>query len=505
MTLAHSSFRLSMYMLAVLPATIRAFIGIRAPLRFSTVTSRAPVLLLQKSRGDGARFQTSFSVSALFSTTGPVVQNERPPRREKRPRSKPETTTEFIRPVSVTPMKFANVKPCEISQVPELAFDMIIDVRTPAEFEIDHIPGSVNYPVLDNDERIIIGTLHNGNVFEARRRGAALISRHVADLLENEFKHQPKTWRPLIVCWRGGLRSGSLAMVLAQVGWQVHQLTGGYKAYRKELMEVLPVLCEKSIFKIISAPTGSGKTHFLGALKRAGHQVIDLEGLANHRGSVLGNVPGSKQPSQRLFDTRLLLALKQLDLSKPIYLESESRKIGSVALPDVLYKRMHQSECLFLDVPKSERVKGLLIDYIYFIENPKELMIQLGFLAEYRGVEKLKEWDNLVQDKNFSELVFQLLDLHYDPLYWKSLRKNYPHIDNRELTQQLVVTNLSSSSLDEAVTRIENMNFKYPIDNISLLSDDNFENNEDESDSDRKNIEVEVEVEGDSNDLDIFG
>lgn len=448
-------------MLAVLPASLRAFIGVRIFSRSNHVIHTAGTPFISSCKPFGPRLYSTFSESTIFSTD--KDSHDKKPRKEKRPRSKPVTTLDGQRPVAATPLKFANVKPCDISQITELAFDMIIDVRTPAEFEIDHIPGSVNHPVLDNDERIIIGTLHNGNVFEARRRGAALISRHVADLLENEFKDQPKNWRPLIVCWRGGLRSGSLAIVLAQVGWQVHQLTGGYKSYRRELMEVLPVLCETCILKIVSAPTGSGKTHFLGALKRAGKQVIDLEGLAAHRGSVLGNIPGEKQPSQRLFDTRLLLAFKELDITKPIYIESESRKIGSIALPEQLSKRMHESECLFLDVPKSERVKVLLVDYLYFIENPVELMKQLSYLAEYRGVEKLEEWDNLVKKGDFAELVLQLLDLHYDPLYWKSLRKNYPQIDNREITQQLIVDILSPESLDVAVTRIEDRNYEYPV------------------------------------------
>lgn len=457
-------------MLAFLPASLRAFVGPHTFWRLAKVTPEAVGNFRPHKQSSGSRSCSIFSESTLHSTDHQSYDKK--PRKEKRPRSKQEITNNFQKPIAPAPLKIANVKPCDISQINELAFDMIIDVRTPAEFEIDHIPGSVNHPVLDNDERITIGTLHNGNVFEARRRGAALISRRIADLLENEFKDQPKNWRPLIVCWRGGLRSGSLAIVLAQVGWQVHQLTGGYKSYRRELMEILPVLCETCILKIVSAPTGSGKTHFLGALKRAGKQVIDLEALASHRGSVLGNIPGEKQPSQRLFDTRLLLAFKELDITKPIYIESESRKIGSVALPEQLSRRMHESQCLFLDVPKSERVKVLLIDYLYFIENPIELLKQLSYLAEYRGVEKLEEWNSLVKKGDFGELVLQLLDLHYDPLYWKSLRKNYPQIDNREVTQQLIVNTLSSESLDEAVTRIEETDYQYPIsDEVSVVVD----------------------------------
>lgn len=374
-------------------------------------------------------------------------------KKEKRKRTKPEITSDTQRP-AIVPLKFANVKSADILDLAELDFDAVIDVRTPAEYEIDHIPGSVNYPVLDNDERIIIGTLHNGNVFEARRRGAALISRHVAELLETEFQHMPKTWRPLIYCWRGGLRSGSLAIVLAQVGWQVHQLNGGYKSYRRNLMDTLPALCQKLILKVVSAPTGSGKTHFLAALERAGKQIIDLEDLAGHRGSVLGGVPGEPQPSQRMFDTRLLVALQKLDINLPIYIESESRKIGNIALPEALFHRMHESECLVLDVPQSERVKGLCIDYKFYVENPEVLISHLSHLSDLRSKEQLDDWSTLARSGQFPRLVQQLLEIHYDPLYWKSLRRNYPQIDDVSVSQHIAVSSLEPSSLDEAVSRI---------------------------------------------------
>jgi tRNA 2-selenouridine synthase len=387
-------------------------------------------------------------------------------RKEKRARTKPELVSNTLRP-PIIPLKFANVKSAQIFELPDLNFDTVIDVRTPAEYEIDHIPGSINCPVLNNEERVIIGTLHNGNNFEARRQGAALISRHVAELLENEFKDKPKTWRPLIYCWRGGLRSGSLAIVMAQVGWQVYQLNGGYKSYRTNLMEILPVLCEKCILKVVSAPTGSGKTHFLAALKRAGKQVIDLESLAEHRGSVLGDLPGQKQPSQRLFDTRLLVELQKLDLEKPIYIESESRKIGNIALPQALIDRMHDSECVVLEVSLSDRVNGLCEDYKFFCENPEILIKQLTYLSNIRSKDQLDEWASLARSGLFPELVRQLLEVHYDPLYWKSLRKNYPQIDDEMISQKIRASGISPSSLDDAVSKIvEKDNVRTLIDNF---------------------------------------
>jgi tRNA 2-selenouridine synthase len=211
------------------------------------------------------------------------------PRNRDRPSAEEDETNQLgHRPVK-DEIKMLRPKPVCITQFSDYKFNTVIDVRSPAEFEIDHIPGSINCPVLNNEERIIIGTLHKESPFEARRLGAAIISRNVANILENELSTYQKNWKPLIYCWRGGLRSGSLAIVMAQVGWPVHQLINGYKSYRHEVLRLLPLLSERCKIVIISGPTGSGKTHFLYALQRGGRQVLDLEGLACHRGSVLGN------------------------------------------------------------------------------------------------------------------------------------------------------------------------------------------------------------------------
>ena len=449
-------------MLFIISSTVKAFRN-----HLTRVSCAIESRMTASTTIDPDRFSLAASTSDSLQSDGVKPLNLASGRKEKRMRTKPELVSNELRP-AIIPLKFANVKSAQITELSGLNFDTIIDVRTPAEYEIDHIPGSVNHPVLDNEERVIIGTLHNGNNFEARRRGAALISRHVADLLENEFRDKPKTWRPLIYCWRGGLRSGSLAIVMAQVGWQVHQLNGGYKSYRTNLMDLLPVLCEKCILKVVSAPTGSGKTHFLAALKRAGKQVIDLENLAEHRGSVLGELPGQKQPSQRLFDSRLLVELQKLDLSKPIYIESESRKIGSVALPQALLDRMHDSECVVLEVSLSDRVNGLCVDYKFFCDNPEILIKQLTFLSNVRSKEQLEEWATLARNGLFPELVRQLLEIHYDPLYWKSLRKNYPQIDDESISQKICATGISPASLDDAVLEIiEKDNVRFLIDNFN--------------------------------------
>ena len=328
------------------------------------------------------------------------------------------------------------------------AFDDIIDVRTPLEFAADHIPGARNCPVLGDDERARVGTLYKASPFEARRLGAALISRNTAELLDNEFHLNNKQWRPLVYCWRGGMRSASLALIMAQIGWPVHQLAGGYKSYRHHVLQQLAELPPQLTLKIVCGPTGSGKSRFLAALQRAGHQIIDLEGLASHRGSVLGCLPGEPQPTQRMFDSRLVTAIQQLDPARPVYIEAESRRIGSVSLPDSLYHHMHNSECMMLEVPETERVRFLCEDYEFYLQDPELLIKQLSCLSQLHSRQELDEWFQLARSGQFSELVRQLLRHHYDPLYWRSMGHHYPQLAQ---IQPLRLEKLDDETLDIAV------------------------------------------------------
>ena len=199
------------------------------------------------------------------------------------------------------------------------AFDEIIDVRTPAEFAEDHIPGAINCPVLSDEERVTVGTLHaQASPFEARRLGAALISKNIARHLQERFYDRPKSWKPLIYCWRGGQRSSAMNIIFTQIGWASHQLEGGYKAYRRNTLQQLAEMPQTFEFRIICGPTGCGKSRLLTVLESAGHQALDLEMLASHRGSVLGLLPDQIQPTQKWFDTLLLQALQHLDPSRPV-------------------------------------------------------------------------------------------------------------------------------------------------------------------------------------------
>ncbi|MEY4654225.1 MAG: hypothetical protein RI884_2806, partial [Pseudomonadota bacterium] len=236
-------------------------------------------------------------------------------------------------------------------------FSAIIDARSEAEHAEDHLPGAINWPSLTNEERHEIGTLYKQvSPFEAKKRGAAKVAANIARHIEREVLDKPRQWRPLVYCWRGGKRSGSLALILDQIGFRVHLIEGGYKAFRAAVLSDIAPLVSRLTFQVVCGPTGSGKTRLLQALQAQGAQVLDLEGLAHHRSSVLGLVPGQQQPSQKQFDTRVWNALRHYDPARPVYVESESKKVGNVTVPDALIQAMRASTCLNLQLDDEERV-----------------------------------------------------------------------------------------------------------------------------------------------------
>lgn len=305
-------------------------------------------------------------------------------------------------------------------------FDEIIDVRTPLEFADDHIPGAINCPVLDNEQRIEVGTLYKQvSPFEARKIGAAYVSENIALHLRQRFHDRPKDWRPLIVCWRGGQRSGAMTLVLRRVGWDAQQLEGGYKYYRKHVVEALETLPARYSFRVLGGATGSGKSRLLHALEPAGAQILDLEALACHKGSVLGDLPDQAQPSQKHFETRLLAALRGLDPSRTVFVEAESRRIGTVHVPTALLEAMKRSPCTAIEAPIEQRVEFLLRDYAYFLNAPERLNAQLDELRHLHRRETIERWQALVSAADWRTLVRELLERHYDPLYQRSQKKNF--------------------------------------------------------------------------------
>ncbi|EXI72970.1 MAG TPA: tRNA 2-selenouridine(34) synthase MnmH [Candidatus Accumulibacter phosphatis] len=314
-----------------------------------------------------------------------------------------------------------------IGQLADLsAFDEIIDVRSPAEFAEDHIPGSVNCPVLDDEQRSEVGTLYKQvSPFAARRIGAAYVAENIADHLRTRFCQRDRNWRPLVVCWRGGQRSGSLTHILRRVGWDAQQLEGGYKSYRRLVVASLAEMPRRLSLTVICGATGSGKSRLLQAIGAHGEQILDLEELACHKGSVLGVLPNCPQPSQKMFESRLLTSLAALDPQRRVFVEAESRRIGSLQLPEALIETMRAGECISIEATIDSRVDFLLRDYDYFLSAPDWLLVRLHALRNLQSAETLRRWGEYTRNACWRELVRELLQLHYDPLYCRSQKQNY--------------------------------------------------------------------------------
>jgi tRNA 2-selenouridine synthase len=306
------------------------------------------------------------------------------------------------------------------------AFDCLIDARSPAEFALDHIPGAINCPVLDDDERRIVGTIYKQQgAFEARRVGGAMVAANLARHLSERFADKPHDWKPLVYCWRGGLRSGSMVAWWRLVGWDAQQLAGGYKRWRQHAIAQIEALSPQLQLQVVSGATGSAKTRVLHALTEQGAQVLDLEGLACHKGSLLGSVPGVAQPSQKAFETSLATQLEGFDLSKPVFVEAESRKIGRIALPTVLVERMRASPCIEIQASADSRLAFLLRDYAYLGDDGPALAQRFEALRALHGKEVIARWQDWAQRSELAPLFAELTALHYDPLYARSQAQHF--------------------------------------------------------------------------------
>lgn len=305
-------------------------------------------------------------------------------------------------------------------------FSAVIDARSEGEYAEDRLPGAVNWPSLHDEERKIVGTQYKQiSQFEAKKLGAALVAKNIAEHIQRDVLDKPREWQPLVYCWRGGKRSGSLALILDQIGFRVTLVDGGYKAFRAALVADLPQLAARHHYRVICGPTGSGKTRLLQALQAQGAQVLDLEGLANHRSSVLGMIPGVAQPSQKAYDSRIWEMLRSFDPARPVYIESESKKVGNVAVPEGLITAMRASPCLRMDLAESERVALLLEDYDFFVRDIEFFCDRLDALAEARSRATVQDWQERARSGDVASVVRELLVRHYDPGYLQSMQRNF--------------------------------------------------------------------------------
>lgn len=343
--------------------------------------------------------------------------------------------------------------PTTVADIPE--FTVIIDVRSPAEYALDHLPGAINCPVLDDEERRIVGTTYvQVSAFEARKIGGAMVARNIARHLDEQFRDKPKDWRPLVYCWRGGMRSGSFVNWLRLVGWDAQQLKGGYKAWRVHVIEEIALRAPLLDLRVLCGPTGSAKTRVLQALAGLGEQVLDLEDLAAHRGSVLGGMPGRPQPSQKGFETQLAQRLAGFDLGRRVWIEAESRRIGRITVPEPLLQRLRASPIVEIAASAEARLAYLLRDYAWLGDDPEGLADKLASLRELLPKDVLAQWLAWARAGTLPELFEALMAQHYDPLYARSQGRQLAQLDE---AQRLQCDDLSDAGIEALARRIASL------------------------------------------------
>jgi tRNA 2-selenouridine synthase len=338
------------------------------------------------------------------------------------------------------------------------SFSAVIDVRSPSEFAIDHMPSAQNWPVLDDAQRAEVGTLYTQvDPFVANKRGSALIARNIANHIETHAETLPKSWAPLVYCWRGGNRSGAMAHILARIGFSVVLVQGGYRALRRALRADLELLPGRLQFHVLCGRTGCGKSRLLRALRTAGAQVLDLEALAQHRGSVLGLEPGTQQPSQKLFESRLWAELHGFDPQRPVFVEAESKKIGVLHVPEALMEQMRIGRCVSLELDPALRVAFLLQDYAGLSADRALLQQRLDSLRALRGADVVAHWKNLIAQGNLSAFTAEILEQHYDPSYLRSMAN---HFRQFESSPRIQLSGIHDAAFAQAAAQVLDISCK---------------------------------------------
>ena len=329
-------------------------------------------------------------------------------------------------------------------------FDQIIDVRSPAEFAQDHVPGAVNLPVLTDAQRAEVGTIYvQESKFRARRVGAAYVSRNIADHLAGPLSERGGDFQPLVYCWRGGMRSAAMAAVLSQVGWRVGLLRGGYRTYRREVVAALYESPAPLKVVVLEGPTGAGKTQMLALVAARRVQTLDLEAMARHRGSLFGDLAGSPQPSQKAFESALASALARLDPARPVLVEAESSRVGEVTLPPRLWRSMQAAPVIELDVPLRVRASRTAADYADLRAHPQAVLALLARLPRHHGREQRAEWAAMVQADDAEGFAASLIEAHYDPAYARAAAAH-----DRPLMGRVAVENDSQQALAQAAEAV---------------------------------------------------
>ena len=330
-------------------------------------------------------------------------------------------------------------------------YALVIDARSQREYVEDHLPCAVNLPVVDNEEYAEVGTTHRTDTHRAYVIGVSYALRNISRSIDDLVARYPKDARMLVYCFRGGKRSKLWFDALSTIGYRVDRLPGGWKAYRAWVRDQLTELPRTFQYHVLCGPTGCGKTRLLSALASVSAQVLDLEGLAQHRGSLIGDIPGISQPTQKWFDSLLVNKLQGFDPARPVWVESESKKIGAIQLPSSLLETMHNGRLFNLSAPMTERVTLWREDYSHFERDLDALMSRLHFLRPLIGADEFSLWESLAKERRAPELFQRLMEAHYDPAYARSIRKNYPLI---EKAASVKLHRLDRDSLLEAARRL---------------------------------------------------
>ena len=337
----------------------------------------------------------------------------------------------------------------DLSPAARDGFDAILDVRSPAEFALDHIPGAINLPVLDDAQRAAVGTEYvQGSKFLARRTGAIVVARNIAAHLEGALADRDGSFQPLVYCWRGGQRSGAMVTVMEQIGWPVTVLDGGYQTWRRQVTAALYDTPLPHRLILLDGPTGSGKTALLTALAAQGVQTLDLEAMAAHRGSLFGALPGG-QPSQKAFESRLHEALSRLDPTRPVVVEAESSRIGARVVPPMLWAAMAVASVVEIAASVEARVVHTVATYADIAADPAALDQALSRLPRHHSKATISDWRALAARGEIADLARQLIEAHYDPAY---LRTGADRA--RPVLDRLVLADLSTASIAKAAQAV---------------------------------------------------
>ncbi len=299
---------------------------------------------------------------------------------------------------------------------------ILLDVRSPGEYQVGHIPGALSFPLFSDDERAEVGTLYKQKgQQQAVDRGLEIVGPKMASLVREGRKHNSPDTKLCIYCWRGGMRSGFVSWLLQTAGIENYRITGGYKAFRNWVNKTIEIKSREINWKVLSGYTGSGKTEILHELRDQGEQVIDLEGLAEHRGSAFGHLFQNPQPSTEHFMNLLAVELSKLDTSKPVWIEDESRMIGRVALPDPIFNAKVHGQHFIIQQSVKRRAKYLV--NLYGNASTNAFKTSFANIERRLGGLRLKEAMQALDGNRLEDAAIIALS-YYDKAYAHGIQEN---------------------------------------------------------------------------------